>query len=81
MRIDQAACAHFLRRGLCRPHLDTLKLHAKGRLSTLAPETLNKLYVALSRSRGDVHLVPQTLLERYKAPRASGAADVASKDF
>ncbi len=45
---------------------NTLKLHARGELSTLAPGTLNKLYVALSRSRGDVHLVPQTLLDRYK---------------
>ena len=45
---------------------NTLKLHARGQLSTLAPGTLNKLYVALSRSRGDVHLVPQTLLERYR---------------
>jgi len=45
----------------------TLALHAKGQLSTLPSGTLNKLYVALSRSRGDVHLVPQKLLERYKS--------------
>jgi DNA helicase II / ATP-dependent DNA helicase PcrA len=38
-----------------------------GELSELAPQTLNKLYVALSRSRGDVHLVPHTLI---KPPRA-----------
>jgi len=45
---------------------NTLKLHARGQLSTLAQGTLNKLYVALSRSRGNVHLVPQAFLERYK---------------
>jgi DNA helicase-2/ATP-dependent DNA helicase PcrA len=40
----------------------------EGALSKLAPQTLNKLYVALSRSRGDVHLVPHTLIK----PRSAG---------
>jgi hypothetical protein len=38
--------------------------HLAGKLSSLAPQTLNKLYVALSRSRGDVHLVPETFFLR-----------------
>lgn len=41
----------------------TLAKFRKDRLSELAPQTLNKLYVALSRSRGDVHLVPHTLIK------------------
>lgn len=45
----------------------TLKLHREGRLATLAPATLNKLYVALSRSRGNVYLAPHAFLDRYKS--------------
>jgi hypothetical protein len=41
----------------------TLEKLEDGALSELAPQTLNKLYVALSRSRGDVHLVPHTLMK------------------
>jgi hypothetical protein len=47
----------------------TLSKFRKGALSELAPQTLNKLYVALSRSRGDVHLVPHTLI---KPPTPAG---------
>jgi len=45
----------------------TLKHHTGGKLAKLAPATLNKLYVALSRSRGNVYLVPQTYFDRYKS--------------
>jgi thymidine kinase len=41
----------------------TLEHYRKGQLSMLKQQTLNKLYVALSRSRGDVHLVPHTLFK------------------
>lgn len=44
----------------------TLKAHKDGKLHVLPPLTLNKLYVALSRSRGKVYLVPQTYMARYK---------------
>ncbi len=45
---------------------NTLSHHARGELAKLAPATLNKLYVALSRSRGNVYLASQTYFERYK---------------
>lgn len=44
----------------------TLGLHQRGKLSTLSTATLNKLYVALSRSRGNVYLAPHSYLDRYK---------------
>lgn len=44
----------------------TLKHYVRGELSTLAPSTLNKLYVALSRSRGNVYLVSQAFFDPYK---------------
>lgn len=46
---------------------NTLKLHHGGKLATLPPATLNKLYVALSRSRGNVYLAAHTYLDRYKS--------------
>ncbi len=36
---------------------DTAKLHSKGKLKDLKPLTLNKLYVALTRTRGNVYVV------------------------
>jgi hypothetical protein len=45
----------------------TLKLHQGGKLRALPPATLNKLYVALSRSRGNVYLAPQAYLDPYKS--------------
>jgi DNA helicase II / ATP-dependent DNA helicase PcrA len=44
----------------------TLKAHKDGKLHALSPLTLNRLYVALSRSRGNVYLAPQTYMKRYK---------------
>jgi DNA helicase II / ATP-dependent DNA helicase PcrA len=38
----------------------TLAKYRSGELAALPPQTLNKLYVALSRSRGDVYLAPHT---------------------
>lgn len=46
---------------------NTLKLHRGGKLASLPPATLNKLYVALSRSRGNVYLAPHAHLDRYKS--------------
>lgn len=40
----------------------TLKHFKKDKLQTLPPSTRNKLYVALSRAKGDVYLVPYNLL-------------------
>jgi hypothetical protein len=45
---------------------NTMMQHKKGELANLAPGTLNKLYVALSRSRGDIYLAPQSFFEKYK---------------
>jgi hypothetical protein len=44
----------------------TFALHQRGELATLPARTLNKLYVALSRSRGNVHLMPQSYVEKFK---------------
>lgn len=44
---------------------NTLKHHVRGELAKLPPATLNKLYVALSRSRGNVHLASQAYFRRY----------------
>lgn len=41
----------------------TLKQYEKGDLRKLPPSTLNKLYVALTRSRGNVYLAPHTLFD------------------
>ncbi|PML49517.1 DNA helicase UvrD [Vibrio tasmaniensis] len=44
----------------------SLTAFTKGQLSDLAPSTLNKLYVACTRAKGNVYFVPQGLLGRYK---------------
>ena len=44
----------------------TLQLHKGMKLKALPPATLNKLYVALSRSRGNVYLVSHAYLDRHK---------------
>jgi DNA helicase II / ATP-dependent DNA helicase PcrA len=44
----------------------TLKAYKEGKLHALSPLTLNRLYVALLRSRGNVYLVSQTYMKRYK---------------
>lgn len=41
----------------------TLQRYQKGELHKLAPSTLNKLYVALSRSRGNVYLIPHSYFD------------------
>lgn len=41
----------------------TLGRYTKNELNKLPPSTLNKLYVALSRSRGNVYLVPHTFFD------------------
>ena len=48
----------------------TLEKYRKGALSELKPRTRNKLYVALSRSRGDVHLAPHTF---FRPANGAGA--------
>ena len=42
---------------------NTLAHYRKGQLNQLPPSTLNKLYVALSRSRGNVYLIPHTFFD------------------
>ncbi|ODP96509.1 DNA helicase UvrD [Salinivibrio sp. SS3] len=44
----------------------TFKAYKKEQLSTLAPSTLNKLYVACTRAKGSVYFVSQNLLAKYK---------------
>ncbi|PSU58078.1 AAA family ATPase [Photobacterium phosphoreum] len=44
----------------------TLTAYTKGQLDTLAPSTLNKLYVACTRAKGNVYFVAQRLLDVYK---------------
>lgn len=44
----------------------TFKFYQRGELEKLPMGTLNKLYVALSRSRGNVYLAPQMYFEKYK---------------
>lgn len=44
----------------------TLKAYRKNALSTLAAPTLNKLYVACTRARRNVYLIPHTYIDRYK---------------
>lgn len=44
----------------------SLTAFTKGKLSDLAPSTLNKLYVACTRAKGNVYFVPQRLLDGYK---------------
>lgn len=45
----------------------TLKSYKKGSLHKLASQTKNKLYVALTRAKGDIYIVPETLYKRHKA--------------
>lgn len=47
----------------------TFALHQRGELAKLPTRTLNKLYVALSRSRGNVHLMPQRYIEKCKVKK------------
>ena len=51
--------------------VQTLKAYKDCKLHALSPLTLNRLYVALSRSRGNVYLVPQTYMARYKLGSAT----------
>lgn len=44
----------------------TLDAYKVGQMKKLPPQTLNKLYVALSRSRGNVYLVSQDYMKKYK---------------
>ncbi len=44
----------------------TDELYKKGRLTSLAPTTRNKLYVACTRSRQDLFFVPEKYYQKYK---------------
>ena len=44
----------------------TLKAYRKNVLNTLAAPTLNKFYVACTRARRNVYLVPHTFIDKYK---------------
>lgn len=44
----------------------TLKAYRKNILNTLAAPTLNKLYVACTRARRNVYLIPHTYIDKYK---------------
>lgn len=40
-------------------------LYSKGALSTSAPITKNKLYVAMTRARGNVYFIPEDIVHKY----------------
>lgn len=42
----------------------TMALYNKGKLSELAPTSMNKFYVALSRTKNNLYLIPDTLLSK-----------------
>ncbi len=44
----------------------SLKYFKKGKLHELAPLTKNKLYVACSRANGNLYLIPEILMEKFK---------------
>lgn len=44
---------------------DTLKLYISNMLANLAPTTKNKFYVACSRSKNNLYLVPQNMYKKY----------------
>ncbi len=43
------------------------KAYKKGTLSSLKPQTRNKLYVAITRAHGDLYFVPEKLYSKHKA--------------
>lgn len=45
----------------------TLKSFKDNNLANLNPQTRNKLYVALTRAKGDIYFVPETLYKKYKS--------------
>lgn len=47
---------------------ESWKRYSAGTLSELAALSRNKLYVACSRARGDLYLMPGSLLKKFKAP-------------
>lgn len=44
----------------------TLKAYNSGRLNAISPSTLNKLYVACTRAKGNIYFVPYTFVDQYK---------------
>lgn len=44
----------------------TLKVYLKGSLCDLVPSTRNKLYVACTRSKGNIYFIPHTFTDKYK---------------
>ncbi len=44
----------------------TLKAYKKGMLNQLSPSTRNKLYVAFTRAKGDIYLIPHSYIDSYK---------------
>ncbi|MDD6781552.1 MAG: AAA family ATPase [Bacteroidales bacterium] len=45
----------------------TLAFYQENKLSQLAPSTKNKLYVALTRAKRNIYLIPYVFLENYKS--------------
>lgn len=44
----------------------TLKEYQKNTLDRLSPSTLNKLYVACTRAKGNIYFIPHTFIDQYK---------------
>jgi len=44
----------------------TLKAYKDNKLSELPPSTLNKLYVACTRARGNIYFIPHIFFDKYK---------------
>ncbi|WP_158900117.1 AAA family ATPase [Burkholderia sp. L27(2015)] len=55
----------------------TWKHFVAGDLASASPSTRNKLYVACSRTRGDMHVMPDSLLKNFKSPRPARHAMIA----
>ncbi|NNM84941.1 MAG: DNA helicase UvrD [Phycisphaerales bacterium] len=47
----------------------TYKAYKSDLLNALKPQTRNKLYVACSRARGNLYLLPEQMLKKYKSAR------------
>ncbi len=44
----------------------TLSAYKMGRLNTIPPSTKNKLYVACTRAKGNIYLIPHTFIDKFK---------------
>lgn len=53
----------------------TWKLYQSGQLSSLPPTTKSKLYVAITRTKANLYLIPEKLMKQFKLQAASVNVD------